>query len=148
MFPNSPLFGVGFSLGAGILGRYTAEQRSNGLLVGAVLLNPSFDFLRSTAWFHLWSRGYLVELMKTYIKWNWHMLELNKAWLEVWSEHPKHTGTGEMAEMVVHLEYLKSPKSPTQVTALCTAITTGHVLMCGRNWFPLLFRGPTVCGQR
>eukprot|EP00300_Choanocystis_sp_HF-7_P021655 c20812_g3_i11.p1 GENE.c20812_g3_i11~~c20812_g3_i11.p1 ORF type:complete len:111 (-),score=26.10 c20812_g3_i11:74-406(-) len=54
-------------------------------------------------------------------------------WLEVWSEHPKHTGPGEMAEMVVHLEYLKSPKSPTQVTALCTAITTGHVLMCGRN---------------
>ncbi|PWY97742.1 alpha/beta-hydrolase [Testicularia cyperi] len=43
LYPNSPLVGIGFSLGANILGRYLGEEGDNTPLLGGVIVGTPFD---------------------------------------------------------------------------------------------------------
>lgn len=43
MFPNRPLFGIGFSLGANILTNYIGEEGSNCLLKAGVIISNPFN---------------------------------------------------------------------------------------------------------
>ncbi|EST04805.1 hypothetical protein PSEUBRA_006106 [Kalmanozyma brasiliensis GHG001] len=43
LYPNSPLVGIGFSLGANILGRYLGEEGDSTPLLGGVIVGTPFD---------------------------------------------------------------------------------------------------------
>ena len=43
LYPNSPLVGIGFSLGANVLGRYLGEEGDNTPLLGGVIVGTPFD---------------------------------------------------------------------------------------------------------
>lgn len=73
--PGVPIFGVGFSLGAGILAKYLGETGSECPLSGAVCVSPSWNFLNHTPWFSLWSRLKLVTDLKGYVESNRSELE-------------------------------------------------------------------------
>ncbi|SPO27355.1 related to putative acyltransferase [Ustilago trichophora] len=43
LYPNSPLVGIGFSLGANVLGRYLGEEGDDSPLLGGVIVGTPFD---------------------------------------------------------------------------------------------------------
>ncbi|GAC72064.1 alpha/beta hydrolase [Moesziomyces antarcticus T-34] len=43
LYPNSPLVGIGFSLGANVLGRYLGEEGDNTPLLGGIIVGTPFD---------------------------------------------------------------------------------------------------------
>ncbi|CDR98745.1 related to putative acyltransferase [Sporisorium scitamineum] len=43
LYPNSPLVGIGFSLGANVLGRYLGEEGDATPLLGAIIVGTPFD---------------------------------------------------------------------------------------------------------
>ncbi|SOV03803.1 related to putative acyltransferase [Ustilago sp. UG-2017a] len=43
LYPNSPLVGIGFSLGANVLGRYLAEEANSTPLLGGIIVGTPFD---------------------------------------------------------------------------------------------------------
>ncbi|GAC94490.1 alpha-beta hydrolase [Pseudozyma hubeiensis SY62] len=43
LYPSSPLVGIGFSLGANVLGRYLGEEGDNTPLLGGVIVGTPFD---------------------------------------------------------------------------------------------------------
>ena len=45
--PNTQVFAVGFSLGAGVLAKYLGEHGDDALLDGAVCISPAWDFLKT-----------------------------------------------------------------------------------------------------
>ncbi|PRP82412.1 hypothetical protein PROFUN_10112 [Planoprotostelium fungivorum] len=50
--PNSPLFAVGFSLGANILTKYVGEEGENCPLAGAVSISNPFKFVEASRYLH------------------------------------------------------------------------------------------------
>ena len=69
-YPRAPLFGVGYSLGAGLLLKYLGEEGAASPLRGAVAVSPSFDFHIKPAHFELWSRYRLVDGLKEWARKN------------------------------------------------------------------------------
>ena len=60
-FPDAPLYGVGYSLGAGLLMLYMGEEGPRSPLRGAACVSPSFNFSIKPPHFDLWSRFRLVK---------------------------------------------------------------------------------------
>ena len=54
-YHDRPLVAVGYSLGAGILLKYLGQRQDASLLSAAVAVSPSWDFLRNTPYFEMWS---------------------------------------------------------------------------------------------
>ena len=67
---TTPIFAVGYSLGAGILTKYLGEESSNCLLNGAIVCCASFDMLLSTAKMEQWlhTRTYNRRLTNNLIR--------------------------------------------------------------------------------
>ena len=62
LYPKRILLGVGFSLGAGLLLKYLAEEGSEGCpLHAAVAISPAYDFHELTPRFNFWSSTFLVK---------------------------------------------------------------------------------------
>ncbi|KAJ6524296.1 AB-hydrolase YheT [Mycena vulgaris] len=87
MYPRAPLLGVGFSMGAGILIRYLAEEGPASRLIAACALGCPWDnvlnshmlestFLRR----NLWARGMGINLRN--------VLRRNEAALRTFHDHP------------------------------------------------------------
>jgi predicted alpha/beta-fold hydrolase len=53
--PKRSIFCVGYSLGAGILLNYLGANGNQSVLMGAVAISPSWNFMLETPMFHLWS---------------------------------------------------------------------------------------------
>lgn len=47
-FPNSPLFAIGYSLGAGLLTKFVCEEGASCKLRGAIAVCPSFDYVANS----------------------------------------------------------------------------------------------------
>eukprot|EP00039_Didymoeca_costata_P009821 m.131052 g.131052 ORF g.131052 m.131052 type:complete len:192 (-) comp14612_c0_seq35:717-1292(-) len=58
---HTPIFAIGYSLGAGILGKYLGTYGTNTGLDGACMLSPSWDYNIQGRSFPFWSRAYLVQ---------------------------------------------------------------------------------------
>lgn len=96
--PTSPVYAVGFSLGAGILAKYLGEEGENSKVSGAVVLSPCWDFMQRTPWHKIWGKRMLLEYLISYAKRNMHMLkkhekvDLDKAFqAETLEDYDKHT---------------------------------------------------------
>ena len=68
--PHTPLFAVGYSLGAGILTKYLGEESSKCTLDGSIVCCASFDMLLSTANIEQWlyNRTYNRRLTNNLIR--------------------------------------------------------------------------------
>eukprot|EP01147_Barroeca_monosierra_P003978 gene3978-6434_t len=67
--PQSRIFAIGFSLGAGILANYLGKYSSLAELDGAVCVSPSWNFHRKHWAFTFWER-HLVNTLKEYAEHN------------------------------------------------------------------------------
>lgn len=74
--PQAKLFGMGFSLGAGLMLKYLGTHPSNPLL-GAVCVSPPWDFFKKTKPFPFWS-AILAVFLKFYYLQNITTLSENK----------------------------------------------------------------------
>ncbi|EGD76906.1 hypothetical protein PTSG_08251 [Salpingoeca rosetta] len=72
--PTSPVFAVGFSLGAGVLAKYLGTYGSDARLDGAAVLSPSWNFHRKHWAFDLWSRFVLMRSLREYARDNHRVL--------------------------------------------------------------------------
>jgi len=73
--PRSAIFGVGFSLGAGLLAKYVGEKGDASGLTGATCVSISWNFLLNTPYFEIWSRNKLVHDLKEYVSRNFDELQ-------------------------------------------------------------------------
>ena len=58
--PDSKIYCVGFSLGAGILLNFLGHSGDNALVTAAVAISPSWNFLIETPYFNWWSKYHLI----------------------------------------------------------------------------------------
>lgn len=58
--PDSKIYCVGFSLGAGILLNYLGYSGDSALVAAAVAISPSWNFLIETPYFNWWSKYHLI----------------------------------------------------------------------------------------
>jgi len=68
--PNAKIYGVGFSLGAGLMANYIGRSGRDCKLSGAAVLSPSWDFSKTTSCFDIWSRKFLAANLKEYFEKN------------------------------------------------------------------------------
>lgn len=64
-----PIFGIGYSLGAGLLLNYLGadNNKRTNRLSGALAISPAWNFHRQTPHFSLWSRHVLVRGLQMYV---------------------------------------------------------------------------------
>jgi predicted alpha/beta-fold hydrolase len=69
---NKKFFGIGYSLGAGILLKVIAEEgeKANDYMLGAIAVSPSWNFHIKTPWFELWSKNILVRVLSRWVSKN------------------------------------------------------------------------------
>eukprot|EP00040_Diaphanoeca_grandis_P020536 m.109276 g.109276 ORF g.109276 m.109276 type:complete len:421 (-) comp27940_c1_seq2:425-1687(-) len=53
---NTPVFAIGFSLGAGIIGKYLGESGEASGIDGALLMSVSWNYNKAPYWFWIWSK--------------------------------------------------------------------------------------------
>uniref|UniRef100_A0A7S3PFG1 Serine aminopeptidase S33 domain-containing protein n=1 Tax=Aplanochytrium stocchinoi TaxID=215587 RepID=A0A7S3PFG1_9STRA len=68
--PTSHVFGVGWSLGAGLMANYIGEEGNNCRLSGACVISPCWDFMARSPWFPIWSKMFLGKSLVDYTKVN------------------------------------------------------------------------------
>mmetsp|Transcript_15060 Transcript_15060/g.27120 ORF Transcript_15060/g.27120 Transcript_15060/m.27120 type:complete len:261 (+) Transcript_15060:72-854(+) len=70
-YPGSPIYAIGYSLGAGLLAKYLGERGDASGISGAVCVSPPWDFHKTTEHFEVWSRHKLVRDLKLYVRQNY-----------------------------------------------------------------------------
>jgi uncharacterized protein len=75
LYPNSPLHGIGFSLGASVLSRYLGETSEKSILSSGIILGCPWDLLASsenleTNWFisRVYSKAMATNLLNMFFK--------------------------------------------------------------------------------
>mmetsp|Transcript_41554 Transcript_41554/g.50382 ORF Transcript_41554/g.50382 Transcript_41554/m.50382 type:complete len:455 (-) Transcript_41554:529-1893(-) len=78
-YPKAPLYAMGWSLGATIVGRFIGETGKKCELNGAILVSPTWDFLldkkKPTIWFDVWAEMALAPALKDNVRKNKQKLE-------------------------------------------------------------------------
>jgi len=72
--PNVPVFAIGFSLGAGIIGNYVGQSGDHSGLSGAMLMSISWNYNTQPYWFFIWSK-ILVQGLVRWLRTHSHALE-------------------------------------------------------------------------
>mmetsp|Transcript_3222 Transcript_3222/g.3820 ORF Transcript_3222/g.3820 Transcript_3222/m.3820 type:complete len:509 (+) Transcript_3222:141-1667(+) len=102
-YPSSYVFGVGWSLGGGLLARYIGTEGKRCRLSGACVISPCWDYMARSPYFHFWSRVFLAKSLVDYAKENEYALSkcdrinlkkgLSAVHIEEYDQHmvvPKH----------------------------------------------------------
>jgi predicted alpha/beta-fold hydrolase len=64
--PDAKIYGVGYSLGAGIMASYVGRAGKDCIFSGAAVCSPCWDYMARTSWFEPWSRKFLATSLKNY----------------------------------------------------------------------------------
>jgi len=64
--PGVKLFGIGYSLGAGLLANYLGRSGENSVFSGAFVASPCWDFQKTTDYFRIWSKHFLAASLQSY----------------------------------------------------------------------------------
>ena len=67
---DAPVFGLGYSLGAGLMAKYVGEEGVKSHLDCACVISPCWDFMHRSPWFNLWSAHFLAKSLVDYTKEN------------------------------------------------------------------------------
>eukprot|EP00924_Labyrinthula_sp_SR-Ha-C_P000665 augustus_masked-scaffold_7-processed-gene-0.41-mRNA-1 protein AED:0.16 eAED:0.18 QI:0/-1/0/1/-1/1/1/0/523 len=73
--PQSPVFGVGWSLGAGLMANYIGEEGENCKLAGAFINSPCWDFMCKSPWYKFWNTYFIGSSIVEYAKINLEQLK-------------------------------------------------------------------------
>lgn len=74
---KTQVFGIGFSLGAGLMANYIGEEGYYCKLSGAIVISPCWDFLFRSPWFKIWSKSFLASSLINYTRRNFEMMKKN-----------------------------------------------------------------------
>lgn len=58
--PDVRMYGIGYSLGAGLLSNYLGRSGKDCVLNGAVVVSPCWDYTQVTPYFDLWSKHFIT----------------------------------------------------------------------------------------
>ncbi|OZJ05117.1 hypothetical protein BZG36_01388 [Bifiguratus adelaidae] len=110
-FPDSPLMGVGFSLGSNVLVKYLGEEEENTPLIAGISISNPWDFVSSSLWIdrtwfrrNIYSRTMAGNLVRTYNK-HAKVLEQNKN---------------------LNFDYIQGSKTIREFDDRCTRIAFGY----------------------
>lgn len=67
---SAPIFGLGYSLGAGLMAKYVGEEGIKSRLDCACVVSPCWDYMHRSPWFNLWSVHFLAQSLVDYTKEN------------------------------------------------------------------------------
>mmetsp|Transcript_15555 Transcript_15555/g.27630 ORF Transcript_15555/g.27630 Transcript_15555/m.27630 type:complete len:410 (-) Transcript_15555:169-1398(-) len=77
--PEAPIYGIGYSLGAGLMANYLGRTGENCKLSAAVVCSASWDFSKHTSLTEVWSRKFLATSLKEYFEANKDVITKNPA---------------------------------------------------------------------